>query len=355
MLLKVLMVGVDSAGKGGMLTVAENYMHDAVFRDRAGLKYIPTASAGSILRRVTVFVKGLWEIRKAIKSGGYNIVHMHLSERGSLFRKSIVHKMAKKAQCRTVIHMHGADFEVWYCARSEKKKRKIREFISSADRVLILGHYWEAFVGSLMKDPTRLEVLYNAVATRDQNPYTVEKRDIMFLGALIERKGIRDLLLAISKIRQRLPPECHLLLCGNDPDGIAARSIGQLGLEDITECLGWLDDKGKQNVMERSAVNVLPSYREGLPMSILETMAQGIPNIATRIAAIPEAVDDRLQGRLIEPGDTDALGDAILQILGNEELRLQYSAASWSRVGERFSLKDHLERLLCIYVDIMHA
>lgn len=75
---------------------------------------------------------------------------------------------------------------------------------------------------------------------------------------------------------------------------------------------GWLDKSKQNEVFSNIALNVLPSYNEGLPMSILETMAYGIPNISTRVAAIPEVISDK-NGYLIYTGDKKALKEAILE------------------------------------------
>lgn len=351
--MKVLMVGVDSDGKGGMLTVVENYLRDHEFCEQSNLVYVPTASAGSILHRLLVFAKGLARIRKELCNCHYDIVHMHLSERGSLLRKNIVQNMAKKAGCKTILHMHGADFEEWYRSCGKKLQTHIRKVISKADLVLILGHYWESFIGGLMTDPDRMVVLHNAVPVPPENCYNAQNKNIMFMGALIERKGILDLLEALSRVRGQLPRECRLILCGDDPDGIAAPAIERLDLDGIVEMTGWLDNASKEKIMAESAINVLPSYREGLPMTILETMANGVPNISARVAAIPEAIDDGENGLLIEAGDVDALSEAILRMLGDAELRKRFSHAGWRKMYEQFSLEAHNKRLLAIYSELM--
>ena len=351
--MKVLMVGVDDAGRGGMWTVVENYLQDSDFRKQSGLCYMPTATAGSAYRRITLFIKALFKINKELRRGGYDIVHMHLSERASVYRKDILQRMAKKAGCKTVIHMHGADFEMWYKALNPSRQAYVREVLGRADCVLILGEYWGDFIGSLLKEPGRIRVLHNAVPVPQTNPYSIQARHMVFLGAMIERKGILDLLEAMKRIRDKLPQGTKLILCGDDPDGIAIPAIDRLKIQDLVECKGWINNQQKAEVMAVSAVNVLPSYREGLPMTILETMAKGIPNITTNIAAIPEAVTDGVNGFMLEPGDVEALSESILKLLRDETLRIRMSQAAWEIAYTDFSLKSHTTRILSIYKELL--
>ena len=83
-------------------------------------------------------------------------------------------------------------------------------------------------------------------------------------------------------------------------------------------------------------LHVLPSYREGLPMSILETMGQGIPNISTRIASIPEVIQDGENGFLITLGDVEALQNRILKLVSEDRLRRNFQKKERGSSGNRF-------------------
>ena len=350
--MKVIMSGVDDVGKGGMWTVVENYLQNSDFCEKTQLLYMPTASAGSKARRIVIFLKGLLRIRKALKSGQYDIVHLHLSERGSLTRKRIIQDMAHKAGCKTILHMHGADFEDWYRSCAPGEQQHIRDVISAANKVLILGEYWRQFIGSLMTDQNRLEVLYNAVPVPKASSFSTDSKDIMFLGALIERKGIFDLIRAYAGIKDKLPAGCKLVLCGSaDQEAMdAAHALAtKERVDDVIEWKGWITPEARNAVMDKAAVNVLPSYREGLPMTILETMAGGIPNITTNVAAIPEAIEDNVNGVLIAPGDAVGLAAALLNLLTDDETRQRYSQVGLTIMRARFSLDAHIDHLLDIY------
>ena len=92
--------------------------------------------------------------------------------------------------------------------------------------------------------------------------------------------------------------------------------------------IGWIDGEMKKEILANTLINVLPSYYEGLPMTILETMAYGIPNISTNIASIPEVLHDG-------------------------EMRRLFSEKSYRLISENFSLNYNIEQLKGIYVKLL--
>jgi len=94
---------------------------------------------------------------------------------------------------------------------------------------------------------------------------------------------------------------------------------------------------------------VLPSYREAMPMSILEAMAAGKPVVATNVNGIPEVVIDGVTGFLVPPGDPDALAEAILTLLKDPDLARTMGQAGRTRVEEYFNLDKLHERIFALY------
>ena len=349
--MKVLMVGVDKQTKGGMWSVVENYLNDKPFCEKVNLKYIPTSITGSKVSRILFTFRAYLKIFFSLIKDNYDIVHVHMSERGSVYRKNIVISMAKCFHCKTVLHMHGAEFEKWYLKSDEKKQSFVRDVVNRADSVLILGEYWKPFISSLLTDKRKLKVLYNAVKVESANQYNEKARDFLFLGAVVERKGIYDLLDAFADIDSQLDEDCRLLIYGPDFDGRIGEEIAKRNLENRVIYKGWLDKSKRNEVFSEVSVNILPSYNEGLPMTILETMAYGIPSITTEIAAIPEAVNDS-NGYLIAPGDKGALSAAVLESVKNSDLRIAKSKSAYNTAKEKFSIEHHINELLKVYEDL---
>ncbi|MBV9604079.1 MAG: glycosyltransferase, partial [Solirubrobacterales bacterium] len=93
----------------------------------------------------------------------------------------------------------------------------------------------------------------------------------------------------------------------------------------------------------------LPSFAEGLPGVLMEAMAMGLPVIATRIMGIPEIVEDGVSGRLVAPGRADALAGALLELLGDPELRSSMGKAGRRRVEKEYDIRRSASALAQLY------
>ena len=98
-------------------------------------------------------------------------------------------------------------------------------------------------------------------------------------------------------------------------------------------------------VFSNTLINVLPSYNEGLPMTILESMGYGIPNISTNIAAIPEAITDGVNGFTIEPGDVDSLAEKMKNLILHKDLWVKFSNNAYETAKNEFSIKTHFAQI----------
>ncbi len=350
--MNVLMVGVDASTKGGMWSVVENYLNDKEFLLRNNLTYIPVSvTRCSALKKIFFTGRGFLRIRNVLRKNSIDITHVHMSERGSVYRKGIVMRMAKEHGSKVVLHMHGAEFEDLYQQMSDKNKKKVREILNLADRIIILGEYWKPFIASLMEDPSKVQVVYNAVDVPDRYCYDKNSRTVLFLGELSQRKGIDTLLQSLQIAAEKLSSECQVKLFGSDIEGTIENKIAAFGLNSWVSYEGYISGKDKVNQLSHSAVNVLPSYNEGLPMTILESMAYGVPSVSTAIAAIPEAVNTE-NGILIDPGDSVALSKALIKILLNDEYRNKLSIHAYQDAKEHFSIQKHTTKIEEIYQEL---
>ena len=192
----------------------------------------------------------------------------------------------------------------------------------------------------------RVEVLYNAVDVPAENPYTAGGRDlVMFLGRLGERKGTYVLLDAIRALDSRLAPGIRFCLCGDGDVERVREIVAQTGIAHRIAHVGWISGDEKSRMLSRTMMNVLPSFNEGLPMTILETMALGIPNISTPVASIPEVIEDGVTGMLVPPGDAVALASAIERMAGDARLRQRISDNSHALILKDFAIEGRADML----------
>lgn len=200
-------------------------------------------------------------------------------------------------------------------------------------------------------DPDRVRVHYTGVPVPVSPPVVPKRWDVAFVGRFVPKKGVDDLLTALASIHS---PRPRALFIGDGPLEPSMRARAeQLGLD--ATFLGSHPPLVVQRHLAESRMLVAPSKiapdgdTEGLPTTILEAAALGLPVVATRHSGIPEAVVDGETGLLCAEGDPAGLAAAIGRLLGDAALRRRMGALGHRRVTDRFDLKEQTRRLEGLY------
>ena len=346
--LRVMMCGSDLKHvKGGMVSVSRNYL-DAGEWKHAEVFYIPTHLEGGRLSKIRIFVWAYGKILWKLLRRQVDVALLNVSERGSCYRKAAIMRLCHRFSVPVIFHHHGAEFNDFYSQLSGRRKAAISRALTEVDLNIVLSRRQQKDI--LEKAPgARVGFLYNSVRIGQQNPYGGGRNLLVTFGRLGERKGTYDFLTVLRQLDAELPPEIQVALCGDgDVEQIRAL-VKEYHLEHRVLHVGWVTGKKKEAFMKRAMVHILPSYQEVLPMSILETMACGIPNISTRIASIPEVIRDGENGFLVEPGDIAMLKKRILMLVADAELRTDFSRAAYETIKAEFSLEHNIRRLENIF------
>jgi glycosyltransferase involved in cell wall biosynthesis len=179
---------------------------------------------------------------------------------------------------------------------------------------------------------------------------------VTVVSRLNPMKGIEHFLQAAERIAERLPEARFLVVGDSEPsagqtsyraslEALAAR----LGLAGRVLFLGFRSDVA--DLLAASTVSVLPSLSEGLSNVLLESMAVGVPVVATRVGGNPEAVEHGVTGLLVAPGDASALAHAVTLLLEHPHLASYYGEAARQRVEERFSDEGMVHATEDFYLD----
>jgi glycosyltransferase involved in cell wall biosynthesis len=177
-----------------------------------------------------------------------------------------------------------------------------------------------------------------------------EQPQALFVGVLERYKNVDGLARAWPLVAARLP-EARLRLVGSGTlRPVVEQLVGESGGRVVWDAR--LSQTEISAVLDESTVLVLPSRSEGMGRVIVEAFCRARPVVGTRVGGIPDLVQDGVNGLLVEPGDTEGLGDALVRVLGDRELaeRLsgaaQASAGLWSVSPEEFAgrLRSLVER-----------
>lgn len=346
---RVLMV--CTAGRGGMLSVIESYRVDGLF-DRWGVRLFSPHDEGSLARRLWLAAVEILRFIVEILTHRVTLVHCHAAELGSFWRKSIFGLLARACGIPVLFHLHGAEMKDFYDGQAAPIRRLISWILERYSAVVVLSPSWADWVRSVAPR-ARVFVLHNyvrmpAVQGRRAGEGPIK---VLFLGIIGHRKGVYDLLPAFAQALAARPG-MKLLIGGNGEVDQARMRAAELGLGDAVEFLGWVGGDRKNELLAQADIFVLPSYNEGLPISLLEAMSWGVPVISTTVGGIPELIRDGTDGYLIEAGDVPALARRLTELAGDPDLRRRMGSAGREQVAESFSREAVLPRLEQLYADI---
>lgn len=348
--LNVLMVGVDSGRIGGMWSVAETYISNTEFNNQINLKYVATSTGGSALKRFYKMIQGFLKIIVYLIKNDVDVVHVHMAEKGSVFRKGFVIWLANRFGAKTIVQMHAGPIMEWYHSLPDYKKHKVKKIFNSCNKMLVLGEYWKNQLLEIVA-AEKLIVLYNGTDCSNTNRYNYRGKNILFLGMITERKGAYDLIDAVKKIDTRIETDIKFLLCGFDEDNKAKVYVNGLGLQNRILFPGWVGKEEKENLFKYTRICVLPSYFEGLSMTVIESIAHGIPVVTTNISTMSEILGVDIH--LIEPGDVTDLADTLYELITNDNMRMEQSRLVYERSKLLFSTEKNIKNTMDIYKDCL--
>lgn len=324
--LKILMIGSNTNVKGGMTTVVQSFLRHR-FSPGIHLDFIPTHSEKGAIYNAGFFGISLIRIFFHLIFKRPQIIHMHMSERGSFIRKYIVFKLSKAFGIKVLVHTHGAEFKEYYEASKPAVKKRISDLLKNADKVITLGRSWEMIIKEIESEADTT-ILMNSIPIPHFQRLAVNEAElnVLFLAVLIERKGILDLIHASVPVVEQAAKRGKKIIFHIAGDGklkeAAMELVSSLGIESSYRFHGWVDEAQKKNLLQLADLFVLPSYNEGLPMSILEALSYGMPVISTNVGSIEEAVFEGVNGYLIPPGEIESLSEKMNLIIYSDGLKM---------------------------------
>jgi glycosyltransferase involved in cell wall biosynthesis len=215
--------------------------------------------------------------------------------------------------------------------------------------VIVLSERWRTVI-SQIEPESKIAVLPNPVVTAEHSAQPIGHR-VLFLGRLREKKGVYDLIRCLPELSKLYPDVVFVLAGDGELDQVAALAE-QLGVKQHIELTGWIAGEDKQKALASADVFVLPSYFEGLPVCILEAMAQGVPVISTDVGGIPDICRDGIDGLLVKPGDLVALTSAFARLFADMQLKQALIASARARIDTEFAMPVVLSHLGDIYLQL---
>jgi glycosyltransferase involved in cell wall biosynthesis len=344
---EIVMIGTAPETRSGISAVVSVYIAHGLFR-RWSACYIATHSDGSKLRKALAAIKGWARFMARLLAGRVALLHVLAASGPSFWRKALFIVPARIMGVPYVFHVHCGRFVDFY--RNDCgpwAKACVRAVFRHAAAVGALSEDWRDELSTI--EQARFAVVPNPVelptwrASLDGSPPTV-----LFLGVVKDAKGVQDLLRAWPAVLEAVPG-ARLVLGGSGDLDAAQRLAAELGVQASVSMPGWVVGEAKSKLLRETWVFALPSHSEALPMSVLEAMAAGIPVVASRVGAIPLAVEDGRSGVLIEPRDASGLAQALIGLLADPVARHAMGRAARKLALKQFSADVMVPRLEALW------
>lgn len=351
---KVLMAGnyFKNHHPGGISAVVQywnEYIED--------LQYYPTYKLSNVLVRAWWFLYSYVSLAfRMLWDKNVSILHLHSAADGSFWRKTQLAKLGKFFNRKVIMHIHASRFKDFYNESSEEKQKWILKNLKSVDLLIVLSNSWKEWFAQIGISKEKITVLHNITSFPSQIPSAkVEdgKVHFLFMGEIGPRKGVFDILRALSKYRDELDGKIELRIGGNRNEEMLKELIREEKIGNMVVFEGWVSGEKKLRLLNWADIFILPSFNEGLPISILEAMSYAHPIISTPVGGIPEVVESGENGILVPPGDEDEIYKAMLRYVKNRKIIDSEGKISLSRSQEYLPdyVMHHLKRIYESLID----
>ena len=289
---------------------------------------------------------------KAISKFKGEIIHITTPGSFLLLKDIILIKISHRYGFKTVVHFHYGRIPDLFVNRGWEYRLLIK-VVSLSDKAIVIDN--KSYSVLINEGFNNVSLLANPIAPLTEELITRnlsikrEQRKIVFAGYVIRTKGVYELVEACSTI-----PDIKLKIIGTVSDKVRAELFQMSGKTSSN----WLEISGEKGYEETikemlsAGVFVLPTYTEGFPNVILESMACGCPIVTTDVGAIPEMLNIENNshcGICVKPRDVESLRKAIIKMLDDRTYALECASNARSRVLENYSIQKVSSLLISIW------
>jgi glycosyltransferase involved in cell wall biosynthesis len=319
---------------------------------RGTFRLLETRGAGRAALSPLYLLRAMGLVLAGHISGRLAGVHVNSAERLSLMRKVALLGFCRIVGVPTVLHLHAAQLPAMYASLPRSGRALVRRAFSWPECVIALGDTAARFVtGELHVQPAKVRIVINGVP----EPVVPRRKDgrgdvfrLLFVGNLSDRKGVPDLLRALTE-PSLAGLRLQLVIAGGGEVAGYQAIADRLGVSDRVNFLGWTAKPDLDRELAMADAFILPSYDEGLPLAILEALSQGVPVICTPVGEIPQFLDGGTNALFVPAGDTQAIAAAIAGLAADPARAESLGRAGRSLYEERFSLERFAASIFAIH------
>jgi glycosyltransferase involved in cell wall biosynthesis len=185
----------------------------------------------------------------------------------------------------------------------------------------------------------------------EERAFPAAEPTILCVGRLVPEKGQAVLLEAVAQLADR-GQDVKVIVAGAGPSKAALEDFAKrLGIASRVRFTGAVGQEEIHALYTDASIFCLPSFAEGVPVVLMEAMAMRLPVVSTRIAGIPELIEDGRSGLLVAPGRADQLADAFARLLTDPAFCREIEASARAKVMREFNIEQCAAQLRALFAD----
>lgn len=308
-----------------------------------------TRGSFNILLTILYLIFGTWRMIQLTRQQKFDIIHIHWP-----FPHVIFGILGKRfGGARLFSSFYGVEIR-WLKKKFPFLLKPFSILINKSDRVTAISTHTANELSGVVRMPIQIIPFSTAMTARHGK--AIDKREIVFVGRLVERKGVKYLIESFSQVSRSIPH--RLIIVGDGPERSHLEEMAtRLGIKDRVEFTGKISDDRLSQYYKTCSFLVLPAVydkkgdTEGLGVVLLEAMSYAKPVIASGVGGITDIVINGDNGLLVPPADPDALAQAIRKMARDGHLRKVFGRKARKTVDERFNWDRIVKKLTALYYE----
>lgn len=343
----VLLLGPHRAAVSGVSTHL-NLLMDSTLAEDYEVVHFQVGSEGrdeGALGKILRLAVSPFFLAASIVFRHVSIVHVNTSLNRKAYWRDLAYLfIAKALGARVVYQVHGGELPRKFFAGSPLATQFLRWTLGIPDVVVVLAQVELRAYREFVPEQ-QVVALPNGIDCRPYSGVPTVLSDaahplqLVYIGRVAREKGLYETLQGL-RLAHELGVDARLIIAGTGAEEPRLRRYAQaLGIAARVCFVGPVFGNDKVKLLSGADVMVLPSYSEGLPYALLESMAAGVPVIATPVGAIPDVVSEGIHGFLVPPRDGKAIAESLAILAGDRDKLSWMSRACRRRVRAAFSIE----------------
>jgi glycosyltransferase involved in cell wall biosynthesis len=353
--IRVLMVSPSARHPGGITRAIDTWMASGL-GNQVEVDFLPMSAMDS--PRLLQAAQAAWAmcrmtVRVLTKRRRPNVVHLHVSSGGSLYRKYVASCISALVGLPTLVHIHSGGLEDWLNTR-RIHHAVARRLVRQSSAVIVLAEHWRSFAERLGAQGIHViphtlspEAIARLRPRTRKDHNGSDRCTILYYGRWSPAKGLDVLGDATARLTSEEQKRILIKVFGNGDKRWAEECFKHLPIESVS-IQGWLSDDAKVRELESASAVLIPSRHEAFGAALLEVMAAGAPLIASDAGAIPEIVAQYPLARVTSAGSSAELHNALTALINND-WPCKTIDATYCRLPARFASDVVLAQLANVY------